>query len=60
MLKEWGYIKPIPPPGKLKEMYQEKKELYQEELKLKQEQLKKTKDNMMRGYRDRANSKPEK
>lgn len=59
-LKEWGYIKPMPAAGKLKEMYQERKELYQEELKLKQEKLKKTKDDMMRGYRGRANSKPNK
>ncbi|PSN50629.1 hypothetical protein C0J52_15144 [Blattella germanica] len=59
-LKEWGYIKPIPPREKLREMYQERKEQYQEELKLKQEKLKKTRDTMLRGYRDHADEKNEK
>lgn len=62
-LKKWGYIKPIPPREKLKEMYQEKKATLiretAEELKLQQEKLKKTSENMIRGYRERA-GKPEK
>jgi hypothetical protein len=62
-LKKWGYIKPIPPPEKLKEIYQEKKATLMretaEELKLQQEKLKKTSENMIRGYRERA-GKPEK
>jgi len=56
-LKKWGYIKPIPPPEKLKEMYHEKKAtLIREtaELKLQQEKLKKTRENMITGYRERA------
>jgi hypothetical protein len=62
-LKKWGYIKPIPPPEKLKEMYHEKKATLiretTEELKLQQEKLKKTRENVIRGYRERA-GKPEK
>lgn len=62
-LKKWGYIKPIPPREKLKEMYQEKKATLiretAEELKLQQEKLKKTSENMIRGYRERS-GKPEK
>jgi len=46
-LKKWGYIKPIPPREKLKEMYHEKKAMLMretaEELKLQQEKLKKNK-----------------
>jgi hypothetical protein len=62
-LKKWGYIKPIPPREKLKELYHEKKASLMrettEELKLQQEKLKKTRENMMIGYRKHA-GKPEK
>lgn len=62
-LKKWGYIRPIPPREKLKEMYQEKKATVireaTEELRFQQEKLKKTRENMMRGYRERT-GKPEK
>lgn len=62
-LKKWGYIKPIPPREKLKEMYHEKKATLMrettEELKLQQEKLKKTSENMIRGYKKHA-GKPDK
>jgi len=61
-LKKWGYIKPIPPREKLKEMYQEKKATLMREtaeLKLQQDKLKKTSENMIRGYRKHA-GKPDK
>ncbi|KAK7864287.1 hypothetical protein R5R35_009545 [Gryllus longicercus] len=60
-LKEYGYIKPIPPAGKLKEMYQEKKENLKEksqnfavELKQKKDQFKGRSQTLMRDRRQQA------
>ncbi|XP_063216080.1 uncharacterized protein C18orf19 homolog A isoform X2 [Bacillus rossius redtenbacheri] len=56
-LRKWGYIKPIPPREKLKEMYDEKKENLMERkdaiIKETAEQLKEHKESFMRSYRRR-------
>ena len=53
-LKKWGYIKPVPSPEKLKEMYLEKKDNLMETmretrdgLKVQSEKLKDTKDHII-------------
>ncbi|XP_071450741.1 uncharacterized protein C18orf19 homolog A [Hetaerina americana] len=48
-LKQWGYIKPIPPKEKLKEMYAEKKESVVESYREK-------KDSMVESYREKRES----
>ncbi|XP_046399001.1 uncharacterized protein C18orf19 homolog A [Ischnura elegans] len=59
-LKQWGYIKPIPPKEKLKEMYAEKKESVVESYREKRESMvesyREKKESMVESYREKKES----